>query len=253
MSQPITLDRGAESSHTTVASIGPAGELMMTEAEARNTVTIITSYLDDARALLLELHEREGWRALGYDSWRTCALAEFGQSQSRLYQLLDAAKVDRALSTQVETTPIPEKVARVLAPVLRHAGPAAVAAVYEYATVLSGGSVPTVEHAEQALGRFSEAGVISIPYQFPDPPSGSLPAIPKPTTRGTPAWPAGACSSCDASVVWARTTKGKPILLDLARVTIIDDRGITHSGHVAHFATCPKAAAHRQGRKGGAR
>src|SRR5205823_5147590 len=49
----------------------------MSREEARRCVERITRHLDEARALLLELYERRGWRALGYDSWRAC---EFSQS-----------------------------------------------------------------------------------------------------------------------------------------------------------------------------
>jgi hypothetical protein len=50
-----------------------------------------------ARTYLLELHEREGWRALGYASWRVGVQAELGQGRSRVYQLLDAALPERVL------------------------------------------------------------------------------------------------------------------------------------------------------------
>ena len=66
----------------------------ITEGEARLLVNRIRDHINDARALVLELYEREGWRALGYDSWRECVVAEFDQSQAYLYRLLDAAKVE---------------------------------------------------------------------------------------------------------------------------------------------------------------
>jgi hypothetical protein len=70
----------------------------MTKTEARGLVERIRSHITDARRDVLELYEREGWRVLGYDSWRDCVVTEFEQSQRHLYRLLDAAKVERNLS-----------------------------------------------------------------------------------------------------------------------------------------------------------
>lgn len=74
--------------------------------EARACVTAINQQLNSARALLLELCEREGWRALGYDSWRECVVVEFQQSQATLYYQLQAARTEREISKRLEM-PIP--------------------------------------------------------------------------------------------------------------------------------------------------
>jgi hypothetical protein len=89
--------------------------LLMSEAEARACVAAIRSHLDGARALLLGLYRREGWRALGYASWRECATAEFGQSQAYLYRQLRAAEIERELSPMGELGAIPERQLRPLA------------------------------------------------------------------------------------------------------------------------------------------
>jgi hypothetical protein len=82
---------------------------MMDAGQARECVEQIKDHVGEIRKLVLDLHELEGWKALGYNSWRECVVAEFEQSQSRLYQLLDAAKVERNISTIVENAdPIPE-------------------------------------------------------------------------------------------------------------------------------------------------
>lgn len=83
----------------------------MTQSEARRCCERIRHHLDDARSALLELHDRKGWVALGYDSWRACATAEFGQSQGHVYRLLNAAKIERELGE----SGIPERVLRPLA------------------------------------------------------------------------------------------------------------------------------------------
>ena len=90
--------------------------VLMTEAEARQAVEDIRAGLSGVRDKLLELREREGWRALGYQSWRECAQAEFGFGQSRVYELLNAAKTERNISAMAENQdPIPERQLRPLA------------------------------------------------------------------------------------------------------------------------------------------
>ncbi len=80
----------------------------MTAAEARACIEQMKTYAHRFRALALELYERGGWRALGYASWRACAVQEFGLSQPRVYQLLVAAQVERNISTIVEIGTLPE-------------------------------------------------------------------------------------------------------------------------------------------------
>jgi hypothetical protein len=72
--------------------------VMMSAAEARSCVDGIKGHIESARKLLLDLYEREGWKALGYESWRECAVAEFGESKSQLYRELEAAKIERNIS-----------------------------------------------------------------------------------------------------------------------------------------------------------
>jgi hypothetical protein len=71
----------------------------MTAAEARVLVAGIKDRMESCRHLLLQLYEREGWRALGYDSWRACAVAEFELSQGHLYRLLQFARAEQISPT----------------------------------------------------------------------------------------------------------------------------------------------------------
>ncbi len=87
----------------------------MTAEEARQTVDAINAHLNSARALLLDLYEREGWRALGYQSWRECVTAEFEQSQRHLYRQLQAAQIEREICPRGQIGAIPEKHLRPLA------------------------------------------------------------------------------------------------------------------------------------------
>src|SRR5690349_2366462 len=89
--------------------------VMMTESQARACIARINQSIkecdEEIKRLLLDLYEREGWKALGYSSWRECGQAEFKHSQSRVYQLLDAAKVERNISNALENDqpPLPAR------------------------------------------------------------------------------------------------------------------------------------------------
>lgn len=82
--------------------------LLMGADEARDIVGKIREAMDNSRAWLAELHEREGWKALGYKSWRECVMAEFGQSQAYLYRQLAAAQAEKLISPDGEVGQIPE-------------------------------------------------------------------------------------------------------------------------------------------------
>lgn len=97
--------------------IAAAGNPRMHRGEARETLERIRDGLRDCRLLLLQLYEREGWRALGYSSWRECCQVEFDLSIRHLYRLLAAAKVERDVthgSHAAEVGPIPERQLREL-------------------------------------------------------------------------------------------------------------------------------------------
>jgi len=59
------------------------------------------------------------------------------------------------------------------------------------------------------------------------------------------------CRSCDAKILWAKTSAGKPMPLNEAKVQVhtLNSAGNierTVFGHVSHFATCPNADAWRK-------
>lgn len=80
----------------------------MTAKEARKSADQINEAIEGARLQILEFYERDGWKALGYRSWRKCVTKEFGKSQSYLYRQLDAAKVEREISPIGEIGKLPE-------------------------------------------------------------------------------------------------------------------------------------------------
>jgi hypothetical protein len=99
---------------TEIESVVAAGIVMMSADEARAVVAQIRGHLEEARRALLDLYEREGYKALGYDSWRACVVAEFGQSAATLYRQLEAAQIERDVrgdsqfeNSQFENRPIP--------------------------------------------------------------------------------------------------------------------------------------------------
>lgn len=82
----------------------------MTREQAQRCRDDIKRYMQEegrykilARARLLDLHECEGWRVLGYSSYLECAAVEFSINNKQRYdQMTDAAKVDRNLREQAE-------------------------------------------------------------------------------------------------------------------------------------------------------
>ncbi len=81
----------------------------MSVQEARECIEKINSNLINTRSLILDLYERKGWEALGYESWRKCVTSEFKDKQTYLYYQLEAAKTERNISTMVEKGTTPER------------------------------------------------------------------------------------------------------------------------------------------------
>lgn len=71
----------------------------LSAADARSLTDEIRGATEKLYALLLHAYEGQAWTALGYNSWRDYAMSEFEMSQSRAYQLLDQARIVRAIET----------------------------------------------------------------------------------------------------------------------------------------------------------
>lgn len=82
--------------------------VLMTKAEAKACAEAIRIGMGDVRTKLVEMYNREGWRALGYSSWRECVVSEFDKSQAYLYRLLAAAKIEEEISPMANLGQIPE-------------------------------------------------------------------------------------------------------------------------------------------------
>lgn len=75
----------------------------MSEREARQLVTEINGHLHSARYKLYQLWNRQGWLALGYDSWESCLRGEFSSHRSYLYRQLAAARLEDAANLNIDT------------------------------------------------------------------------------------------------------------------------------------------------------
>lgn len=71
--------------------------VLMSKIEARGLTDRIKRQSHDLAELLVMAQDREAWRALGYRSWADYAQVEFDYSRSRLYELLNEGRINRAL------------------------------------------------------------------------------------------------------------------------------------------------------------
>lgn len=113
--KPHSLGAACGGGRTRAELIRPA----MNEAEARAITAQIKSAAEDLWNLLYEAHERQAWQALGYRTWEEYVSTEFAMHRSRSYQLIDQARVIKAIqsaagvSTNVD---IPEGTTRRIKP-----------------------------------------------------------------------------------------------------------------------------------------
>lgn len=77
--------------------IAPTKLPSLSAEEARDLTARINSTAGDLCLLLVEAHDRQAWRSLGYDSWRSYATSELTISQSKAYRVLDVGRVTQAL------------------------------------------------------------------------------------------------------------------------------------------------------------
>lgn len=122
----------------------------MGREEAQATCDSIRRGMNDIRDLVLELHDRRGWLALGYGSWRDCVVAEFDQSKSHLYRQLDAARIEREISPMGEKPGrVPERQLRPLAIVPEGQR----AEVWEEAKATAPAGKVTAKHVRETVDR----------------------------------------------------------------------------------------------------
>lgn len=69
----------------------------MTYDEAKEHVDAINRSSQGIGQLLLEIRQREGWKALGYKNWTEFLTEEFSYSRKHLYELMKAAPIQEKL------------------------------------------------------------------------------------------------------------------------------------------------------------
>lgn len=125
----------------------------------------VDHHLTDARQLIWELKEYEGWRALGYASWGECVREEFTQHSSTIYRQINAALVELELSPMGEIGKVSE---RVLRPLTRRDFDASSRQLIwdiSHEIVGEGGKVTTgvVEHLTEGLKDIMTTGYAQTP------------------------------------------------------------------------------------------
>lgn len=89
--------------------------VVLSQSQARALTYRIRKAGDEFAALLLEAHDGEAWRALGYESWTAYVEAEFEFTRRRSYQLLDQGRVNQRYTDALgEPVHLNEREARVL-------------------------------------------------------------------------------------------------------------------------------------------
>jgi hypothetical protein len=125
------------------------GIVLMDEAEARSATARIQRTAGELRREIFEFNVRQGWKALGYDSFRAWALAELDQSVRHAYRQLAAAETEADLGETIGHTP--EAHLRPLAGVPTDDRPA----VWARANELAGDEADrTAAHVEQAVAEY---------------------------------------------------------------------------------------------------
>ncbi len=80
-------------------------QLEMTLDEARETDRLIKRHINTTRYLLLDMRDRKGWKALGYENFVEYGEKELGFASTHLYRLADSAEI----SLQIGFSPLGEK------------------------------------------------------------------------------------------------------------------------------------------------
>ncbi len=144
--------------------------IKMTADEARQCANEIKAGINDVGKRLLQLYEGEGWKVLGYDTWRECAQIEFGFKKTHVYQLLEFAEVTRNIefSAIAENLMLPqtESVARPLTRLEPEEQPI----VWQRAVDSAPNGKITAAHVQSVKDEYEKAKRITEPsdYDFSD-------------------------------------------------------------------------------------
>jgi hypothetical protein len=81
----------------------------MGRQEAEEITTAIRSNFDSLGKMLIQIRDRKGYLALGYQSLETYCLTEFGKGRSRVYQLIEEATIEQRIVDELAASDSPIK------------------------------------------------------------------------------------------------------------------------------------------------
>lgn len=142
----------------TIAPTTTTALLLMGVDEARARVIEFNANMQTAeravdicRRALLDLYEREGWRSLGYQSWRACAMAELSLSQAQVYRYLGAAQAEQDIAPVLQDSHHENLPEAVLRPLLQLNSPEDRQTAAQLAIGSAGGATPTSGQMREAV------------------------------------------------------------------------------------------------------
>jgi len=93
----VAITKIADAPSTRKASVGRK----LNKREAQELTTRIKATANGLWMLVSEAHDRQAWRALGFESWKAYAVTELEMSESRSFQLIDTGRVMKAIGEVV--------------------------------------------------------------------------------------------------------------------------------------------------------
>lgn len=129
-------------------------QIEMTLEEARETDRLIKRHINTTRYLLLDMRDRKGWKALGYESFKEYGEKELNYQERHLYRLVDAAEIGMQIGTdQLDSQP-PESQLRPLTAVPEDVRKQ----IWDEATkkAEAEGEKRTAKHVEQAVAEWKQ-------------------------------------------------------------------------------------------------
>jgi len=79
-------------------------QMEMTLEEARETDRLIKRHINTTRYLLLDMRDRKGWQALGYESFKEYGEKELGYQENYIYKLVNAAEISLQIGFDPDCT-----------------------------------------------------------------------------------------------------------------------------------------------------
>lgn len=79
-------------------------QMEMTLDEARETDRLIKRHINTTRYLLLDMRDRKGWKALGYESFKEYGEKELGYQENYIHKLVSAAEISLQIGVNQDGT-----------------------------------------------------------------------------------------------------------------------------------------------------